>query len=153
MVSNSLQPHGLYSPWNSPGQNTGAGSCSLLQCIFPTQGLNPGLPHFRWILYQLSHHGSPLTSFFFLSFLPFFFFSFFLTPKMWEWYVTHFLSSKEFLSRVTDSQIWSRSWTWSKKGGLPEKWKVWQQNALETENTRLFSWETRFRARAGPILD
>ena len=37
----SLQPHGLYSPWNSPGQNTGVGSLSLLQGIFPTQGLNP----------------------------------------------------------------------------------------------------------------
>ena len=38
VVSNSLQPHGLYSPWNSPGQNTGVGSLSLLQGIFPTQG-------------------------------------------------------------------------------------------------------------------
>ena len=47
------------SPWNSPGQNTGAGSCSLLQGIFPTQRLNPSLPHYRWILYQLSHQGSP----------------------------------------------------------------------------------------------
>ena len=56
---NSLQPHGLYSPWNSPDQNTGVGSLSLLQGIFPTQGLNPGLPHFRQILYQLSHKGSP----------------------------------------------------------------------------------------------
>ena len=34
----SLWPHGLYSPWNSPGQNIGVGSCSLLQGIFPTQG-------------------------------------------------------------------------------------------------------------------
>ena len=59
VVSNSLQPHGLDSPWNSPGQNTGAGSHSLLQSIFPTQGLNPGLPHCRQILYQLSHKGSP----------------------------------------------------------------------------------------------
>ena len=59
VVSNSLQPHGLYSPWNSPGQNTGMGSLSLLQGIFPTQGLNPGLLHCRWILYQLSHKGSP----------------------------------------------------------------------------------------------
>ena len=50
---------GLYSPRNSPGQNTGTDSCSLLQGIFPTQGLNPGLPHCRWILYQLSHKGSP----------------------------------------------------------------------------------------------
>ena len=47
--------HGLYSPWNSPGQNTGVGSLFLLQGSFPTQGLNPGLPHCRWILYQLSH--------------------------------------------------------------------------------------------------
>ena len=95
-----MWPHGLYSPWNSPGQNTGVGSLSLsrgssqprdqtqvshfagrfftswatweaqeywsgsntgvgslslLQRIFPTQGLNPGLPHCRWILYQLRH--------------------------------------------------------------------------------------------------
>ena len=40
----TLRPHGLYSPWNSPGQNTGVGSLSLLQGIFPTQGPNPGLP-------------------------------------------------------------------------------------------------------------
>ena len=58
-MSNSLQPHEVYSPWNSPGQNTGVGSLSLLQEIFPTQGLNPGLPHCRQILYQLSHKGNP----------------------------------------------------------------------------------------------
>ena len=52
-------PHGLYSPWDFPGQNTGVGSLSLLQCIFPTQGANLGLPHCRRILYQLSHNGSP----------------------------------------------------------------------------------------------
>ena len=55
----TLRPHGLYSPWNSPAQNTGVGSCSLLRGIFPTQGLNPGLPYFRWILYQMNHQGSP----------------------------------------------------------------------------------------------
>ena len=60
VVSNSLRPHGLYSPWNSPGQNTEVGSLSLLQGIFPTQGLNPRLLHCRQILYQLSHKGSPL---------------------------------------------------------------------------------------------
>ena len=54
-----LWPHGLYSPWNSPGQNTGVGSLSILQVIFPTQGSVPGLPHCRRILYQLSHKGSP----------------------------------------------------------------------------------------------
>ena len=50
----SLQPNGLYSPWNPPGHNTGVGSLSLLQEIFPTQGSNLGLPHCRQILYQLS---------------------------------------------------------------------------------------------------
>ena len=46
-------------PWNSPGQNTRVGSLSLLQGIFPTQESNPGLPHCRQILSQLSHKGSP----------------------------------------------------------------------------------------------
>ena len=62
VMSDSLRPHGLYSPWNSPGQNTGVGSLSLLQGIFPTQGSNPGLPHCRRILYWLSHQGSPTMS-------------------------------------------------------------------------------------------
>ena len=48
-------------PWNSPGQNTGVGSLSLLQGIFPIQGSNPGLLHYQWIIYQLSHKGSPRT--------------------------------------------------------------------------------------------
>ena len=59
VVSDSSQPHGLYSSWDSPGQDTGVDSLSLLQGIFPTQGSNPGLPHCRQILYQLSHQGSP----------------------------------------------------------------------------------------------
>ena len=58
VVTNSLWPHGLCSPWNSLGQNTGVGSLSLLQGIFPTQGSNPGLLHCRQILYQLSYRGS-----------------------------------------------------------------------------------------------
>ena len=61
MVSDSLRPHGLYNPWNSPGQNTKVGSLSLLRGIIPTQVSNPGLPHCRQILYQLSHKGSPRT--------------------------------------------------------------------------------------------
>ena len=48
-----------YSPWNSPDQNTGVSSLSLLPGIFPPQGLNSGHPHCRQILYQLSHKGSP----------------------------------------------------------------------------------------------
>ena len=59
VVSNPSWPHGLYSPWNSPGQHTGVGSLSLLQGIFPTQGSNSGLLHCGQILYQLSHKGSP----------------------------------------------------------------------------------------------
>ena len=57
-MSDSSRPHGLYSPWNSPGQNTGAGSLSLLQGIFPNQRSNLGLLHCRQILYQLSYPGS-----------------------------------------------------------------------------------------------
>ena len=44
---------------DSLGKNTGVGCHALLQGIFPTQGSNPGLPHCRWILYHLSHQGSP----------------------------------------------------------------------------------------------
>ena len=59
-----IQPRGLYParllcPWDSPGQNTGVGSHSLLQGIFPTQGLNPHLLRCRQILHHLSHQGSP----------------------------------------------------------------------------------------------
>ena len=57
VMSNTLKSHGL----NSPGQNTGVGSLSLLQGIFQTQGSNLGLPHCRGILYQLRHKGSPRT--------------------------------------------------------------------------------------------
>ena len=60
VVSDSLRSHGLYSPWNCPGQKTGVGSLSHLQGIFPTQGWIPGLLHCRWILHQLSYKGSPL---------------------------------------------------------------------------------------------
>ena len=55
VVSNPLWPHRLYSPRNYLGQNIGVGSLFFLQGIFQTQGSNPGLPHCRWILYQLSH--------------------------------------------------------------------------------------------------
>ena len=58
-------PHGPYRtrllcPWNSPGKNTGVGSYSLLQGIFPTQGSNPGLLHCRQTLYRLSHSTSKI---------------------------------------------------------------------------------------------
>ena len=62
VVSDSLQPHGLQPtrllcPWDFPGKNTRVGCHFLLQGIFPTQGSNPGLLHFRQMLYHLSHQG------------------------------------------------------------------------------------------------
>ena len=68
VVSDCLQPQGLYSPWNSPGQNTGVDSLSLLQGFFTTQGSNLGLLHCRQVLYQQSHQGSPRTRVCSLSF-------------------------------------------------------------------------------------
>ena len=63
VVFDSLQPHGgLSSVMNSPGKNTGVGGHSLLQEIFPTQGLNLDLTHCRQILYHWSHQGHPLSS-------------------------------------------------------------------------------------------
>ena len=59
VLSDSLRLRGLYSPWNSAGQNTGVGSLSVLQGIFPTQGSNLSLLHCRQTLYQLSHQRSP----------------------------------------------------------------------------------------------
>ena len=57
VVSNFLRPQGLnsWNPWNSPGQNTGMCSLSLIQGIFPTQESNPDLLHCKQILYLLSH--------------------------------------------------------------------------------------------------
>ena len=60
----TLRPHGLYwarllCPWDSPGKKTGVGCHAFLQGIFPTQGSNPDLSHYKGILYRLSHQGSP----------------------------------------------------------------------------------------------
>ena len=60
IVSDSLQVHGIYSPRNSPGQNTGVGGLSLPQGILPTQGSNQGLLHCRQIFYQMSYQGPAL---------------------------------------------------------------------------------------------
>ena len=53
VVSNSLWPHVLHSPWNSPDQNTGVAAIPF------SQASNPCFPRCRWILYQLSHPGNP----------------------------------------------------------------------------------------------
>ena len=75
----------LYSPWNSPGQNTGVDSLSLLHGIFPTQGLNLGLLHCRQILYQLSHQESPGI----LEWVAFPFSSRFSWPRNWTRVLLH----------------------------------------------------------------
>ena len=85
--SDSLRTHGLYSPWNSLGQNTGVGSLSLLQGIFPTQGSNSGLLHCRRILYQLSHKGSPRI----LEQVAYPFSSGSSQPRNWTWVLLLFL--------------------------------------------------------------
>ena len=61
VMSDSLRPHGLgparlLCPWDFPDKNTGVGCHSLLQGIFLTQGLNPGLLHCSQTLYRLSHY-------------------------------------------------------------------------------------------------
>ena len=60
VVSDSLQPHGLRSttllcPWYFPSKNTGVGYHFLLQGVFPTQVLNPGLLNYKQLLYHLSY--------------------------------------------------------------------------------------------------
>ena len=50
-VGHRLWPTVLFCPWDSPGKNIGVGCHSLLQGIFQTQGLNPGLPHCRQTIY------------------------------------------------------------------------------------------------------
>ena len=67
VVSDSFQPNWLlptrlFCPWNSPSENTWVGCHFLLQGNFPTQGLNPGLLHYRQILYCVSHQGSLITT-------------------------------------------------------------------------------------------
>ena len=63
VMSDSLRPHGLQPPrllhpWDFPDKSTEVRCHFLLQGIFPTQGLNPGLPHCGQMLYPLSHQGS-----------------------------------------------------------------------------------------------
>ena len=87
-----------WSPWNSPGQNTRVGSRSLLQGIFPTQGSNLGLPHCRWILYQLSQQGSPLPS---LRSKP----DFLLTPPNMEHCSQHLAQNMNILKQSNVQKV------------------------------------------------
>ena len=108
--------------WNFPGQNTGVGSLSHLQGILPTQGLNPGLPQSRQILYQLSHKGSPLSPLLTINLLSIFV-SLFLFCKQnhfllafsdftYKWHHIIFV----FLCLTSFSMIISRSYNVATKG-------------------------------------
>ena len=63
VMSDSLRRQGLYNQWNSLDQNTGVGSCSLPQGIFPIQGLNAGLPHCRQNSLPAEPPGKPFSSY------------------------------------------------------------------------------------------
>ena len=100
VVSDSLWPHGCSLPGSSvhgdsPGKNTGVDCRTLLQRISPTQGLSPGLPHCRQILYQLSHKRS---------------------PRIWEW------GSLSLLQRIFLTQESNRDLLIA--GGFFTKWAV-----------------------------
>ena len=99
VLYNSSWPHGLYSPWNSPGQNTGVGSRSLLQGIFPAQALDPGLPHCRRILYQSTHQSSPKI----LEWVTYPFSRGSSRPRSLPWIAGGFFTS------------WATRWTWVNK--------------------------------------
>ena len=90
---------GLYSPWDSPGQNTGVGSHSLLQGIFPARGSNPDFPHCRRILYQLSHRGSLRVTGMLLIISG-------LTGVNWDW-------------AGEDWEVWSPCWSLHSKQANP----------------------------------
>ena len=115
VMSDSLQPYGLYSPWNSPGQNTGV-SCSLLHRIFPTQGSNPGLPHCRQILYHLSYQGClPSIHYSLLECEKYKFIKFKISNKCWLFNFKSSLGQEDPLEEgvATHSSIlaWEIPWT------------------------------------------
>ena len=115
-MSDSPRPHGLHNPWNSPGQNAGVGSLSLLQGIFLTQGSNPGLPCCRWILHQLSHQGSPRI----LEWVPYPFSSLSSQPRN-QTQVSH-IAEMVFISALWPGRGFPDS---SVVKNLPATWETW----------------------------
>ena len=144
VVSYSLWPHGLYSPWNSPGSNTGVGSLSLLQGIFPTQGLNPGFPHCRWILYQLSHKGSPRI----LEWVVIPFSRGFSQPRNWT--VVSCIAGSFLPTELSGKLTWGRenptpapsSFSWWRKGNIKFQPSLVILSHLTGKNT----WVIYFRS-------
>ena len=107
-------PHGLYSPWNSLGQNTGVGSLSLLQGIFPTQGLNPGLPALQAGSLSAEPQGKPhvlrdmYMKKFYLALLKWFiftFFFFFCSLKLYVSVVSVMFWNYGFQTRLHQNQL------------------------------------------------
>ena len=100
-------PPGSSVHGDSPGKNTGVGCLALLQEIFPSQGLNPGLPHCRQILYSLSHQGSTPGA---------------LNFKFWAWVGPRSLCLKALTGNsswqpITSILAWKIPWT-EEPGGL-----------------------------------
>ena len=126
-----------YSPWNSPGQNTGVGSLSLLQGIFPTQGSNPGLLHCRRILYQLSHNGS---------------------PRILEWVAYPFSSGSLQLRNQTGVSCIAGGFftNWAMREALKRLWEsilwVWFYGILNLLKI-ILKWESRLNFSISPHLE
>ena len=124
------------SSWNSPGQNTGVSSFSLLQGIFPTQGLNPALPHCRRILYQLSCKRSPTV----LGWVSYPFSSRSSQPRNWtgisciageffiNWTITEACIVKAMVFPVSHVWVWELD---HKEGWAPKNWSLWNTVVLE----------------------
>ena len=109
--------HPMGCPWNSPGQNTGVGSFSFLQGIFPTQGSKPGLPHWGHLLtYHVTDHVQ--ITWLIMKWSPGY-------PALITWLITHvsrdWSCTNQWLSctdHVTDHALitwlimhWSRDWS------------------------------------------
>ena len=114
---NSLWSHGLWPtrllhPWDFPGKNTGVGCRFLLQGIFPTQGLNPGLPHCRQTLHPLSHKGSPTVDVPLPNKNPTASQISRIRPKEWlESSHPFFASALQYMSRAMVTKICDQTWT------------------------------------------
>ncbi|CAI9163170.1 unnamed protein product [Rangifer tarandus platyrhynchus] len=93
-VMSDCSPPGSSVHGDSPGKNTGVGSLTLLQEIFPTQGLNPGLLHCRLILYPLSHQGSP---FIYISIYMIYTFSIYFIYIIHIFYINIYMSNETYI--------------------------------------------------------
>ena len=130
VTSESFTPH---SPWNFPGQNTGMGSFSLLQGIFPMQGSNPVLLHYKWILYQLSHKGS---------------------QRILEWVAYLFSSGSSWPRNQTGVSCMTDKFftTWAtREKRSPLNFKIKYSKVQHTKMFNITKWKHAFREQAiGP---